>query len=295
MSFDPRRSAFYGFIFLILSGYSEAKPVVLATIKPLSLIAQEVVGDLAEVDTLLPPSASPHDYPLKVSDHKRIDKADLLVWVGPELESFLQKATTNLTDQHLLTAYMLPQLNWPTETSHQEDKHHHERDPHLWLDPRNAAVLANGIANKMSLLDPTNKLRYQQNATSFSVKMASLDEKINQQLQPVKQRGFAVYHEGYAHFVGRYGLNQLDFVTFTPEQKPGARHIGLLREKLEKEGICLFLEPYVDSTSARDMAKELHLQVGTLDALGTQGVTSYAQLMETMANAFLTCLTNGRH
>jgi zinc transport system substrate-binding protein len=83
-------------------------------------------------------------------------------------------------------------------------------------------------------------------------------------------------------------------VTFTPEQKPGARHLHQLRETLAKEGKCLFLEPYNDTQSARNLALELHLRIGILDALGVQGEPSYEQLLEQMADAFSACLTNSR-
>jgi len=113
-------------------------------------------------------------------------------------------------------------------------------------------------------------------------------------MKPLAGRGFAVYHEGFGHFVQHYGLRELGYVTFTPEQKLGAKHLHLLREKLEAEGECLFLEPQNDQQSLRDLAQELHLKVGTLDVIGGQSVATYAQLLEQIANGFSTCLTNGR-
>jgi zinc transport system substrate-binding protein len=67
-----------------------------------------------------------------------------------------------------------------------------------------------------------------------------------------------------------------------------------LREKLAKEGKCLFLEPYNEMQSARKLAQDLHLKLGTLDALGAQGAATYLELLEQMAGAFSACLTNGR-
>ena len=124
--------------------------------------------------------------------------------------------------------------------------------------------------------------------------MTALDAHFTVTLKPFAGRGFAVYHEGYSHFVSRYGLRQLDYVTFTPEQKPGAKHLHQLRQVLIKEGNCLFLEPYYEQQSMRDLAKELNLQLGILDALGSQNVKTYDQLLERMAEAFSHCLANGR-
>ena len=62
---------------------------MVTSIKPLALIAQEIAGDKVSVENLLPVKASPHDYPLRVSDIRRLQDADLVLWVGPSLETFL--------------------------------------------------------------------------------------------------------------------------------------------------------------------------------------------------------------
>jgi len=280
---------------LLATCASQAKPMILSSIKPLTLIAQDIAGVNADTDTLLPATASHHDYPLKASDYARLQKADVILWVGPELESFLQKPTANLPATKMITAYDLAGMHWPAEAAVIQGAHHHSRDPHLWLDPRNAILVAQAIADKLIRVDPANTKQYQANLQLFVAKIQQLDDKLQISLKPVRSVGFAVYHEGFAHFVGHYGLHELDYVTFTPEQKPGAKHIHQLRERLAKEGKCLFLEPYNDMQSTRDLAQELHLQTGTLDALGAQGATTYVQLLEQMASAFLACLANGRN
>jgi zinc transport system substrate-binding protein len=271
---------------------SQAKLLVLSSIKPLTLIAQEITGANADVDTLLPATASHHDYPLKVSDYGRLQKADVVLWIGPDLESFLQKPSANLPPEKVITAYGLVGMHWPEGATDAHDERHHAHDPHLWLDPRNAVLVATAVAEKLIKIDSANAKQYRANLQLFSEHMQQLDERLRISLKPLSGAGFAVYHEGFAHFVGRYGLHQLDYVALTPEQKPGAKHMHQLREKLAKEGRCLFLEPYNNMQAARDLAQELKLDVGTLDALGAQGASTYAQLLEQMAAAFSACLTN---
>src|SRR5688572_6550393 len=94
-------------VLLIASASSYAKPMVLSSLRPLTLIAQEIAGTSANVDTLLPATASHHDYPLKTSDYARLKAADVVIWVGPELESFLQKPLGNVTAGKVITAYTL--------------------------------------------------------------------------------------------------------------------------------------------------------------------------------------------
>ncbi len=274
----------------------QAKPKLLVSIKPLALIAKEVAGDRAQVDTLLPITASPHDYPLKMSDHRRLRSADLVIWVGPELESFLARSLANIPAQKQLATYTLPNLFWPnlqTGDSHEHATHQHAgRDPHLWLDPRNAAVIARAMAQKLALLDPSETHTYQANAMRFINEVEYLDQQISKQLAPVMSRGFAVYHEGYSHFVGRYGLHQVGYVTYRPELRPGAMHLRELQDVLKKEGRCLFVEPYYKAGSTEVMVQSLGLKIGTLDPIGGQQVSSYKVLLENLASSFLTCLAD---
>lgn len=280
--------------FLMFPWFVEAKPQVVASIKPLALIAQAVAGSRAEVETLLPIAASPHDYPLKVSDHRRLRAADLVLWVGPELESFLQRSLANLPAHKIMAAYSLSGLNWPEAADHPaEAEHQHSGgDPHLWLDPRNAAVIALAVAAKLAELDPAAAEDYRANAQRFSASLEQLDRDLMQQMHPLKHQGFAVYHEGYGHFVHRYSLRQLGYVTYSPERRPGARHLKELQTILEAEGKCMFVEPYYKVEAAESMAKSLGLRIGTLDPIGNQQVSSYTELLKNMGKSFSTCLAD---
>ncbi len=281
---------------ILLSQAGAAEVKVLASIKPLALIANEVAGGKATVETLLPIKASPHDYPLRVSDVRRLQQADVVLWVGPELEVFLQRPLNNIAASKRLTVYELPGMNWPEEEPHAHADgagHHHGHDPHVWLDPRNAIVIARALAEKFGEIDPDSAAFYAENADHFSQAVTGLDQRLATTLAPVRHKGFAVYHEGYLHFVERYDLEQLAYVTFTPERRPGAKHLYDLRKKLKNQALCLFTEPYYDMRIAKDLAAELELNVAVLDPIGEEDVASYQQLLEKMAQAFSACLANG--
>ena len=282
---------------LLLAVPAQAKLQLLASIKPLALIAQEVAGDQIEVATLLPITASTHDYPLKMSDHKRLRAADMVLWIGPEMESFLARPLANLPADKLITSYELSNLHWPEEAAddddHQHANHSHTgKDPHLWLDPRNAAAIAQAVAERLTQLQPESAPVFRANAERFAVSMKALDQQLAQQLAPVKNIGFAVYHEGYSHFVSRYGLHQVAYVTYTPEQRPGAKHLKMMREVLAKEGKCLFMEPHYKVRAMDDMAADLKLRIGLLDPIGDQQVSSYQQLLEQLGQSFSRCLAD---
>jgi zinc transport system substrate-binding protein len=279
----------------------KSKPLLIASIKPLTLIAQEVAGDFVDVQTLLPITASPHDYPLKMSDYRRLETADLIVWIGPELESFLARPFATFSAEKILTLYDLSEMHWPDAAIELEknshEHHHHEhtsKDPHLWLDPHNAVIIANQVATKLALLKPESADYFQKNAATFAASIKQLDQKIAQQLVSVKDVGFVVYHEGYAHFVRRYNLHQLAYIAYIPGINLGAKHLLQLRKQLEKEkGKCVFGEPSIPTKNLEAMAKELSLKPGLLDPMGNQQVSSYNALIEALSSAFLDCLADG--
>lgn len=285
-----------GLIMLLLALGVTAKPVVLVSIKPLALIVQEVAGEQWDVETLLPVTASAHDYPLKMSDHRRLREADLVVWVGAELESFLARPLAQLPEERRLSLYELPGLFWPLASEedhgHQHLHRHSGKDPHLWLDPRNAAQVAHAVAQRLGQLEPASAEAFRVNAERFERLTLRLDEQLSALLLPVKSAGFAVYHEGYSHFVSRYGLHQLGYVTYTPERRPGARHLQTLQNLLAKEGRCVFLEPYHRNHAIEEMTQSLGLKLGVLDPIGSPQVSSYEQLLVQMAEDFSACLAD---
>lgn len=111
---------------LLVSTHIQADNVI-ASIKPLTLIASELLADVAEVDTLLPDGASPHDFALRPSDRIRLNNADLLIWVGPEIEPYLEKVIDASKVEHMT---MLNGHSEHDEDEHGHEKHHDEHEGH---------------------------------------------------------------------------------------------------------------------------------------------------------------------
>lgn len=282
---------------------SENRPVlVVASIQPLALLVRELLqqveqpvdGTLAQVETLLPATVSPHHYALRISDRQRLERADLVVWIGPELERFLTKTLSGYDDRQLALAE-LPQMHWPTLHVSPESEigeYHHFLDPHLWLNPDNGIRIIEALVERLQLLQPSMAEVYQRAGERLIGRLQQLDITLAQLLRPVKDRGFAVYHQGYDHWVAHFGLNQMASVTLLPEQKPGARHLYQLRQQLQGQGYCLFVEVNGANRAAEALARDAGLAVKELDPLGVgESVHSYTGLLEQMAEGMLQCLS----
>jgi zinc transport system substrate-binding protein len=283
---------FFTLILIILPNLALAQIKVVASIKPLTLILQEIGGNQLIIEQLIPDQASHHDYPLKMSDHRKLHRADLIVWVGPELESFLNRPLSNFPANKIISLEKLADLQWPEEKEDENENHHHSHDPHLWLNPQNVIVIVKQLTKELATLDKKNAARYQQHANDFIQSLEQLDKQTLEQLAPFKDRGFAVYHHGYSHFVERYHLKQLGYLNLTPERKTGAKHLNQLLKRLKTDGKCIFGEPSVDNDQLLTIAETHQLRVGFLDLMGIKA-NSYQQLMQSLADSFSTCLSDG--
>ncbi len=131
---------------------------VLTTVKPLGFIANAITDGVTETKVLLPTSASPHDYSLKPSDVEQLQSAQLVVWIGEEMESFLEKSIDKLPKEKVLTLEDVPAIKELVEHSgeEKEDKHDHKHDHkhshdhghshdedwHIWLSPKAGEQIA---------------------------------------------------------------------------------------------------------------------------------------------------------
>ena len=103
----------------------------------------------------------------------------------------------------------------------------------------------------------------------------------------LKQRSFIVAHPAYNHFIGRYQLAQIDYVTLLPERNAGAKHLYHLRQ--QHSARCVFEDLGIPSSAARQLAKDLDIPVATLDPLGFEA-NNMVELIQTIGVELQQCL-----
>ena len=288
---------------------------VLTTIKPLGFIAAAITDGVSEPKVLLPTGASPHDFSLRPSDIRSINSADLVVWVGPELEGFMAKPLANHSHALALTQVEgMPLFNYATQDSHDShdhddhdhaahehgdhdeghEGHHHEGvDPHIWLGPTQAKVIAKAIASELGKLDPANQARYDANLAAFDAKVDAKDKVIAGQMKAVNEKGYFVFHEAYGYWERQYGMSSKGHFTVSPERRPGAKTLVDIRKALEeKQASCIYAEPQFSPAVIESVARNTGAKVLLLDEVGEQvplGPDGYPQFMQQLADAFAQC------
>ncbi len=289
-------------LFAFSSAHAEVK--VLTSIKPLQLIAAAVQDGAGGPEVLLPPGASPHNYALRPSDVRRVQSADLLYWIGPDMEGFLPRVLKGRTLPSV-AVQDLPglKLRHFGEDNHahaeEADEHDHDHRPgsldaHLWLSPVNARVIAAKIAADLSAVDPANAGRYQGNLKAFDERLDALDLRLKARLAVVEGKPYFVFHEAFDYFEDAYGLKHAGVFSVAAEVQPGAQHVAAMRTRLQAVGkTCVFSEPPLRPRLAETLVAGLPVKLAELDALG--GYTpataqGYEQVLEKLGNDLAGCL-----
>ena len=309
---------------------------VVTSIKPVHSLVSGVMEGVSSPILIIEGAGSPHTYSLKPSQARQLQDADLVFWMGDELETFLEGPIKNiaksaksikLTDSHGLKKIKFREGGMFEEhddhddhgghddhghdkhakddhDDHGHDKHakddhdehgHGEFDPHVWLDPINAKALVHEIEEALVEVDPKNAKKYEANADRIAKEMDKLVEELREQLKPVQEKGFIVFHDAYQYFEQRFGVSAIGSITVSPEVMPGAERVSELRKKIiDLSATCVFSEPQFEPKLVKTLVKGTGALTGVIDPLGaslTKGPDLYSQLIREMAASLKDCLS----
>ncbi len=293
-----------------VAALSQASPAprVVADIAPVHSLVAQVMEGVGEPELLLRAGASPHDYSMKPSEARMLDKADIVVWTGPVLTPWLQDAMNVLapgaervTFSDLEGVTLLPfrsgALFEAHDQDHESDAHDEEQriDPHIWLDPKNAAVLVSELARVLSERDPDNADRYQANARRTQDQLERIGSDISATVSPLRTRPFLVFHDAYHYFEARFDIQASGAVSLSDGVKPGAHRIRELQKLIADQGVvCVFAEPQFEPRLLQRLTAGTDVRSGILDPIGAgivPGADHYGQLLRAMADGLSECLS----
>ncbi|SDH71231.1 zinc transport system substrate-binding protein [Vibrio xiamenensis] len=292
-------------IFLLIGGLLAAPSVfaqqVLTSFKPIQMITLELTRGVSQPEVLLGANTSPHDYALRPSDIKRLNRADLIVWFGPTLEPFLTKVLEKKTNVFTISDIAgLDLLEFDHDEHHgdeHEDEHHHDHgrfNPHFWMGHEQTLTVAKALTAKLIEIDPDHQSQYQHNLSDFTAHLNQSFDDIEQKIEPVRSQGYYVFHDAYEYFEKDHQLNHLGHFTVSPERKPGAKTLVSIRQQLTSSNAkCVFAEPQFTPAIVESVVRGTQAKIGTLDPLGTEVALvpgSYFVFLNNMADNFTACL-----
>lgn len=240
---------------------SSGKLQVVTSIEPLAYFVDRIGGDQVSVSVMVPPGGDPHSYEPTPKQLVRLGSATVFVKAGSGVEfelNWMPRLLELNRNIRICDASAGVQLiPMAPESSGDGAEHHHGRyDPHFWLSPVNARIIARNVEQSLATTDPAHRSLYEANLAKLDQELQLLDKEIRTRLAGSKQRRFIVFHPAWGYFASEFGLEQIaaeqEGKTLTPVQM--AQVIGIARTS----GIrTVFVSPQFSSVQADAIARDI--------------------------------------
>jgi zinc/manganese transport system substrate-binding protein len=268
---------------------------VVATTQDLESLAKEVGGDKVETESLAKGYQDPHQVEPKPSFVLKLNKADLLIVVGRELEIGWLPPLINQArnpkiqpsaDRYLDASNFAHILEIPTgQITRAMGDVHPQGNPHYWLSPENGRRIAQGIQKKLAEISPADAPYFAQRYADFDRRLGEAEKRWNAEMAPYRGTKIVTYHRSWPNFVETYGLNVVGYVEPKPGIPPSPSHTFELTQEMKKDNVkMIIIEPYFDSKTPNAIGRDTGAQVVTLapSVGGAKGapVADYIQLFD---------------
>ncbi len=263
---------------------------VVASIKPVHSILAGLMQGIEAPQLLVQGDDLPYGYVLDDEKKQWLKDADLIVWVGPELEHFLiqplQQATAG---QRVLT--LLDSQELKILPSRWDDQ---QRDPYFWLDSRNALILLDMLTKELMAIDPARAHLYRRNRDRMFAKIAELDRRFEYGYRGLKGGLALSYYDTQQYFEQAYALKIAGVLSPSPEQRVAAQKLLQERQKIA-EGwyACLLTESGMAMPELPMLLGDNHINQVELDSFGGEfpaGENLYLQLMNHNTRLIKKCM-----
>ena len=286
---------------------ANAELKVVTSIKPIHSLASYLMDGIGKPELIVDGYGSPHGFSMKPSHAKMLQNADLIFWVGEDLENFLEKPLKSIAKKAEkielieikgLNVLKFRERNIFDEHDHDHDDHgkkkddhddhdhddhgkkeddhddhgheghgHGEFDAHIWLDPINAKAMLNEMAEHLIENDPKNEAKYKSNLDKALKEIDKLTIEVMTDLS--NSVSSIVFHDAYQYFEKRFNVNVLGAFTVNADVMPGAEQLAEIREIIEHDKVaCVFSEPQFNPDIINAVAKDMKIKTGVLDPLG---------------------------
>lgn len=318
---------------------SEIRTVV--SINPIHGLVASVMDGIATPELLIKGADTLHGYQVKPSDAELSESADVIIWIGPTMESTLIPHIANLREKtavievgemHGLRLYETREHpegahghrheeheeehdahgdeheeeheehgkeldTHGDEHEEHEDEHGHMHgryDMHIWLDTRNAKVIAAETAEQLAEIYPQHKERLTLNASRTIERLDALETELHSLSESFSGSPYVVFHDAYQYLEKMLELNNVGTIVINPEISAGAKRLAELRETISETGAsCVFKEPQFDPNAVEIVAEGTDLKISTLDPLGADvepGPNAYFDILRNIVLSLKDCL-----
>lgn len=252
-----------------VSDSTSEKLVVTASFYPLFFFASNIGGEWAEVSSVVPAGAEPHEYEPTPGERARIERSSLLILNGGGLEPWGRDVETALNKKGAVTVIAGEGLlTRAAEEQEDESKTGSALDSHGWLSPPLAEKMADRILAGFLVADPKHADSYRQNTAVLKQSLTDLDATYRAGLSDCKTRNIVTSHAAFGYLADAYGLTQISIAGISPEEEPSPSTLAEIADFAKTHQVSyIFFESLVSTKLAETIASEVGAKTLTLDPI----------------------------
>lgn len=234
------------------------KTAVYTTIYPLYFMAKEIGGDRIDVTNIIPAGISVHEWEPGTRDMARLYEADLIIYIGLDLDSWILK--TQSGDSNAIYCEVSENV--------EQIKEGNTVNPHVWLSPKNALIMADNIKEALISVDQNDSAYFEANYNVLKQRLDELDSQYSEALSNAPRKSFVVYHKAFSYMARDYELEEITVIGLDDEQEPSPAQISRVIDYCKANGIkYIFAEPLATPKPMQTIASETGAQILTLNPL----------------------------
>lgn len=254
---------------------------VVAGSYPAYCIAVKAAAGLAEVELLGGAGSSPHEHQLSPGDLRRLQSADLVVLIGLGLEPWAARFRASLPRRETPVVVECA-AGLGADLIEGDDGHGHGKDgggnhgqtagmnPHVWLDPVLAKKSVSAVTKALVKIDAGRQTDFERRRDESLARLDALHHEIEAAAKGFKTRKVVTYHDAFPYFLRRYGLVSAGVIQPQADSSPTPKTLAKLAKRIRDEGIrVIFTEPQFNPRQAERLAKDLGVEIASLDTLET--------------------------
>jgi zinc transport system substrate-binding protein len=264
-------------------GANTSERIITVSIAPFKYFVDAIGGDDFKVNIMVPAGADPHIYEPFPEQINKLRKSEGYIsngYLGFEMNWLDRFYDTNKSMKRLSLGEKID----PLVSGHKHEGEHVEgADPHYWVSPKCALIMATSVKDFLSKLNPAHSLKYESNYQSLILKIQDLDKKAQELFSTLQKRSFMIYHPNLAYIARDYNLEEIP-VEFEGKE-PSPSRLKELIDHARLDGVkTIFVQREYDTKNAKAIAKEIGAELKIIDPLSEDWFNSTSDILIALFN-----------
>jgi zinc transport system substrate-binding protein len=257
--------------------------IITVSIGPFKYFVEAIAGNDFIVNVMVPAGSDPHVYEPVPEQINKLRKSSGYIsngYLGFEMNWLERFYETNKTMKKLCLG---DKIN-PIVSEHRHEGEHVEgADPHYWVSPVSAKIMAVSVKEFLISLYPAHREKYEENCQIFLKKIEELDNRTRERFSSLKKRSFMIYHPNFAYIARDYNLEEIP-VEFEGKEPPPSRIREMIDHAMLDSVKIIFLQREYDPKNANEIAKEIGAEVKIVDPLSEDWLSSTSYILDEIYN-----------